>query len=198
MARACIDVLQRPWTGGTLPSHLIKAEEAAVKHRHLIFSVGFLISSWNGSLSMHIAQICPMCTTKQLAPWVLEFPNSYLCQTPAQSSPSGSAVSQEIVPRLHPTTDWPRKTFWIHSSALPPPLAPGLSCSGRARDQVNTGREKHSAPSMYTQGCALLSVASTPALLFSPESPRVHTDHPRHRHGWGWLQHHGYGHSGNP
>lgn len=47
-----------------VPNDLVKAEEAAIKCRRLIFSVGFLISSQNGSFSMHIAQIRPLCATK--------------------------------------------------------------------------------------------------------------------------------------
>lgn len=59
-----VDVPQLAEASGMVPNDLVKVEEAAVKCRRLIFSVGFLISSWNGSLSMHIAQICPLCATK--------------------------------------------------------------------------------------------------------------------------------------
>lgn len=59
-----VDVPQLSWANGMLPNDLVKAEEAAVKCKRLIFSVGFLISSRNGSLSMHVAQICPLCATK--------------------------------------------------------------------------------------------------------------------------------------
>lgn len=38
-------------------------------------SVGFLISSWNGSLSVHMASdLSLVCPKEELAPWILELP----------------------------------------------------------------------------------------------------------------------------
>lgn len=56
------------WATGMLPSDLVKAEEAAVKCKCLIFSVGFLISSRNGSLSMHCPDLSLVCYKVELAP----------------------------------------------------------------------------------------------------------------------------------
>lgn len=160
-----------------------------------MFSVGFLISSRNGSLARTFPGSVPCAPQSRISSMDFGVASCSLVNSfariPAQSSLL-CPPSQGVVPRLRPEPGPP-----FGSTSLLP-FACGLAGS---RASVRSGvqrTQRRNRPLPPQSPKAVPHSQWPPTLLFSVEGPRVHTDHPGHGHGWGRLQHHGYGHRGNP